>query len=460
MSAKDIDTASKIHENISEKIESVIFNSIRKVLPDKAIEDACDVVGYRHRRRVITPIVTILHMILAAIWPEESFAASWQVLWASFSSRFGNNAGKSPSLGSVAKARARLPLSLWDTLFEWTSQQGQLLSEKHDKWRGLRVILLDGMCVSMSDTQDLLNTFGTNTGHNNNRGKYPLARMVTLCLANTMTVLSYKLGRYQEDENSLARPLLDNLGKGDLLLADRHFAASHYYAYYMATGFEFLTRVHHCLKMSRIKRIVSYSGNDFLGWLKINPVYQRRNPSLPEKVMVRFTQAGFMMRGQLKRVWFVSSLLDQTLYPADEIVHLYAKRWRIETLFKTVKINFGADILRSLSASGIRKEIASRIIAVNIVRTIMLESAIDRGVDPIRISFVHAVRAILMFAPSLATEPIWRLQGIYYAMLYEIASHVVPERTGRNEPRSVRRERIHYPSLKTTRQQWRKAYVA
>jgi hypothetical protein len=80
MSVKDIDSASKNHENISEKIESISFNSIRKVLPDKAIEDACNAAGYRHRQRIITPIVTVLHMILAAIWPEESFAASWQIL--------------------------------------------------------------------------------------------------------------------------------------------------------------------------------------------------------------------------------------------------------------------------------------------------------------------------------------------------------------------------------------------
>ena len=150
MSAKDIDSAAKNHEKISEKIEPITFNSIRKVLPDKGIKYACDMVGYKHRRRIITPIITILHMILAAIWPEESFAASWQVLWTSFSSRFSDNAGKSPSLGSVAKARYRLPLELWKNLFEWVSQQSQKLSVTFDKWKGHRVVLLDGTCVSMS----------------------------------------------------------------------------------------------------------------------------------------------------------------------------------------------------------------------------------------------------------------------------------------------------------------------
>jgi len=146
MYVKDIDSTSKNHENISEKIESISFNSIRKVLPDNAIKYACYKVGYKYRRRIITPTVTILHMILAAIWPEESLAAGWQVLWASFSSRFSNDAGKSPSLGSVAKARYRLPLELWENLFEWVSQQSQRFSQSFDKWRGHRLILLDGTC--------------------------------------------------------------------------------------------------------------------------------------------------------------------------------------------------------------------------------------------------------------------------------------------------------------------------
>ena len=84
-------------------------------------------------------------------------------------------------------------------------------------------------------------------------------------------------------------------------------------------------------------------------------------------------------------------LLDDKLYPAKEIAELYGKRWRIETLFKEVKINLSADVLRSLSPEGIRKEVAARLIAVNIVRVIMLEAAIECRVEPVRISFVHDV---------------------------------------------------------------------
>jgi len=459
MSNKNIDPAAENHKSISDKIEEMTFNSIRKILPDKAIEDACNAAEYRYRQRMITPIVTVLHMILAAIWPEESFAASWQILWTSFSSMFTEYGGKSPSLGSVAKARYRLPLEMWKKLFEWLSLQAQNLSQSFDKWKGHRVVLLDGSCVSMPDNPELFEEFGRPTGYHG-KCRYPLARLVTLCIAGTMTVLDYALGRYDQDENSLARPLLGKLQRGDLLLADRHFAAAHFYWYYKSLGLEFLTKAHQRLKISRIKPIQSYSRYDFLGWLNINETYRRKDPQLPIKIMVRFIRTVVRDRGQRKTVWLVSSLLDDRLYPAKEIALLYGKRWRIETLFREVKINLSGDVLRSMCPQAIRKEVAARLIAVNIVRMIMIEAAIEKSVDPTRISFIHAVRAILMFAPALACEPIWKLPQIYKAMLVEIGTNLVPERPGRNEPRAVTRERKHYPKLRTTREQWRVAYAA
>jgi len=71
--------------------------------------------------------------------------------------------------------------------------------------------------------------------------------------------------------------ILDSLQKGDLLVADRHFAAAHFYWYYQQQGVEFLTRAHQCLKVSRIKRIHSYSRDDFIGSVNIGKNYRLDN---------------------------------------------------------------------------------------------------------------------------------------------------------------------------------------
>lgn len=459
MSAQSIGTDAGFAEPLSAFCEPVGLNSIRKILPDKEILDACRQVGHRFRHRALTPVVTVLHMILAAIWPEDSFAASWQTYWAVVVAHFPHLAGKSPSSGSLAKARARLPLDLWKRLFEWVSRQAQHLSAPFDTWRGHRVVLADGTCVSMPDTPELMRRFGTSTGRYG-AAAYPLARMTVLSLAHTMTVLAYGLGAYRDDEVSLLWPLLAYLRRGDLLVGDRHFAAAHYYAKYLRAGLQFLTRAHQRLKISRLRRIVSYTTNDFVTDLPINPKQRRQDPGLPASVRVRMIQGVVSIRGKRQVVWFVTSLVDPQAYPGREIIAVYGRRWRIETLLCQSKVRMGADVLRSKGVEGVEKEIAARLMAVNIIRSVMLEAAAEHGVDPERLSFVHAVRAVLSFAPALACEPAWKLPAIYRAMLAEIAAHQVPWRPGRIEPRAVRREARHYPRLRTTRAEWRQAHAA
>jgi hypothetical protein len=445
---------------IPDALESVVLPSIRNVVSDELVEQTCQEVGYRFRRRKLTPVVTVLHMLLAALWPEESFNACWQVLWDTFVSWFPEFQGCSPSRRRVADARNRLPLSLWKRLFQKISAQAQQRSEGYDTWNGHRVVLVDGSCLSMARTPELVKAFGVNKGHHG-RGRYPLARVVTVCLAGTMTLVDYALGRYRQGEWSLLSTLFGSLRPGDLLLGDRHFAGAPLYVHYRNHGLEFLTRAHQCLKIARVKRLLRYTSEDFVGRLNINKLHRRKDPSLPTHIDVRFLKAVLRIRGRRQTVWFTTSLLDPVRYPADQIIALYAQRWRIETLFREVKITLSADVLRSQSPQGIRKEVAARLTALNLVRILMLEAAANAQLeDPLRLSFVHAVRAILSFSPALGHAPLVAVPGIYRALLTEIAAHVNPERPDRLEPRAIRREHKHYPSLRITRALWKARHHA
>lgn len=456
---KSIVKVTEKSEDISSKLESVTFNSIRKILPDHAIINACRQEEYDYRCRLMTPIVIVLHMITAAIWPEESFNAAWQLAWSSFSASFPRMSGRSPLRGSVAKARKRLPLAVWQRLTGWICQQIQQYSANMDKWRGHRIVLADGMCLTLPDEPELRKEFPPPKG-NHGYGRYPLARMVCLSLARTMTVINYHIGQYRQDENMLLKPMLETLRKGDLLVADRHFAGANLYHNYMTNGLEYLTRAHQKLKISRLKRLYARSADDFVAKLKIADVYRRGNPELPKYIKARFIKVTASIRGKSRDIWLVTSLLDAAQYPAGEIAELYLQRWRIETLFRQFKVDLGSDQLRSKSVDAIRKEVAARICAINIVRTIMLEAARQNDVAPVRISFIAAVRTIIAYAPAMAMQPIHELPLIYLAMLKEIASHIVPERPGRLEPRRLAHDPKHYPRLRITRAMWTEQYAA
>jgi len=449
-------TAGATLEQVRGALRQNTFSAVRKVLPDSAILTACAVAGYEYRERLIPPLVVVLHMLLAAIWPEDSFAASWQLVWENMVAHLPGACGPEPGSGSVAKARNRVPLAVWEAVFAYVVRQAQALGGAVNRWQGHRLVLLDGACVSMSAEEELFATFGTNTS-GAHKGRYPLARLVTLALANTKIVLTYALGNYRDSEPALARTLLPGLQSGDLVIADRFFAAAYLYALYLSHGLQFLTRMHQRLKPHALRRLCTNTPDDFVAELPLGAPYRKQYPLLPSVTQVRFIGAFVPTRAGLEQVWLATSLLSAEDYPAAEIVALFARRWRIEELFFDLKINLSADVLRSKTAAGIRKEVAARLTALNVVRLIMLEAAVQERVDPLRIGFVHTLRCILAFSPALATAPILSLPALYRTMLRRIGSHLVPARPGRQEPRMVRRERVHYPTLKTTRAEWRAA---
>jgi hypothetical protein len=450
----NVGTAAATLEEVRERLRTVSFNAVRGVLPDADIVAACQQAGYRYRERLIGPCVVVLHMVLAAVWPEESFAASWQLLWENMVAHLPGACGHDPGSGSVAKARNRVPLAVWQGVCECVARRASALGAAVNTWRGHSLVVLDGTCVSMGAEAALFAAFGTNTS-GGRKGRYPLARMVTAALANTKTVLAYALGRYDDGELALLRFLLPQLPPGAVLIGDRLLAAAHLYALYLSHGLQFLTRMHYRLKPERLRRVCTYTRDDFVVELPLGRTARKRFPELPAVVQVRLIRATVPTRDGREVLWLAASLLSAQDYPAGEIVALYARRWRIEELFRDFKINLSADVLRSKTPDGIRKEVAARVTALNVVRLIMLEAALQEGVDPLRIGFAHTIRTLLAFSPLLATAPFATLRPLYRTMLREIARHLVPARPGRQEPRMIRRERIHYPTLKTTRAQWR-----
>jgi hypothetical protein len=62
MSVNNIGNSGCNSKGISDQLEQVTLNSIRNILPDEMIEQTCKEIGYRFRRRKITPVVTVLHI--------------------------------------------------------------------------------------------------------------------------------------------------------------------------------------------------------------------------------------------------------------------------------------------------------------------------------------------------------------------------------------------------------------
>lgn len=443
MTNRDIEWKERKLEHMRHEIESGQLNAFRELIPDNVIRKLCDDCGYYFRTRLLTPLATIFHMISAGISREGSFQSAWQMN------------GQSGRSGVLSDARRRLPLEVWNQLHEWMMKE--IRKESDPRWRGHRMIGLDGSCFSMSDEPKLVKHFGR---WNSKCGvsRFPNGRLVVAFNLQTLITIGHRAGSCRKGENELCRELIKDLEAQDVAVFDRLYAGAHLYVDYQRAGIEFIGRVHASLKVERLKVIEVLGSGDVVVELPIGFPYRRQDPSLPRKIHVRMIQTRAKIDGEREDFWIATSLLDPVKYPKQEVIAWQKKRWKIETLIEEMKVWLGADVLRSKSAEGIYKELYARIIGLNLIHWLILKAAQKHNKEVERLSVSAALRLAASYSLKMSTAPAWQLPLLYDQLLERTATSRVPYRPNRVEPRMKKREEKHYPKLKISRAEWRLMY--
>lgn len=426
-----------------QRLEDSQMKGIEEILSQPCLEQICQSQAYIYRKRLITPLVTLLHMIGSAVSREKSFQSSW------------HNSGQTGGSDILCKARKRLPLRIWQGVDQWIDSEIEKEFGKEALWRGHRLIGIDGTCVSMSDTQELQKTFGR-TQSKYGPSRFPVARVVFGFTLNTQITVSHSINHYQTSEQALLQNMLKDFNKGDLIICDRHFAGANLYVQYQKADLEFITPLHQRQNVNRLNKIKKQSPDDFLVELPLTKKHLTEDPGLPESITVRLLKLQTKIRGRTTTLWLVTSLLNTQDYPAQEVKDLYKKRWKVETLIEEIKIWLGSDVLRSKTAEGIHKELYARIVAGNLIHWLILKAAKKHHQNSERISITAATRLIHCYSFKMSEAPEKRLPDLYEELLDKIARSIVPYRPNRIEPRMKRRDLKHYPILHSSRAQWRK----
>jgi hypothetical protein len=439
-------------EEIRTMLRESPLGALRQMLPDAAILDACRACNHTFRRRLYDPVVTVLHYLAQAIQREESFAATWQELWAPLAADFPEVASAAPDDSALTHARARLPVSVLQTL---AAQALRDTEEDADRWKGLRLLALDGSTVSMPREPALFEHYGVHRARTT-AVRYPLARFCCLLAVGTSTIVDYRFGPFTTSEVAMAQELLGTLGRKDLVLADRYFAGSPMLARLVARGRHFLMRKNARLIVERLPVVKRFGKDDFLVDLPVSEPARRKDPTLPKSVRVRIFRATWKApTGETITEWFVTSLVDAKRFKKKALAKLYHQRWRIETSYLEFKQTFHADVLRSKTVDNIEKEFAAHVLAYQLVRRLMAAAAKKHHAQPTQISFLNAARAVVRFSQHMAAAPAWALPIYYERLLDAIAAGTIDVRPGRLEPRALTRECKHYPHLRICRSEWR-----
>lgn len=419
---------------------------------------------YCWRDRIWNPVLTFWTFLVQVLHPGS--ACREAVAWVLAEQAIKSERRISPDASAYCQARKRVPLSVFVAILHKVGQYLQDKAKDQPLWYGRRVRLVDGSSCSMPDTPDLQAVFGQPDGQKRGCG-FPVARIVAMFCWTTGAVLDVAIGPYRSSELTLVHPLWGQLKRGDIVLADRFYCTYVILAKLLAHGCDAVFRLHggrsRTMDFRKGKRLGRH--DRLMTWDRptICPRGLSREQwmALPENLTIRVLRFSTYVPGF--RSWTIlvaTTLLDPGAYPLEAIAALYGDRWTVELRLRDIKTTMQMDVLLGKSPDVVRKEIIMHLLAYNLIRALMGQAAQKHGRPLHCLSFVGTVQHLNALAPYLWLFAGTNQSDVLYALLLEwIARDKLPHRSGRVEPRAVKRRPKEYDRLNKPRHELRLALL-
>ena len=395
-----------------------------------------------HRERQFPPTETLAMFLSQAMSADRS--CQHIVNEAATNRLLGGLRPCSTATGGYCRARQRLPL---DMVRDLTRLTGQLIDDQvplHWRWRGRPVRLIDGSTVTLPDTAANQAAYPQQKRQEEGLG-FPICRFVGITCLSSGAVLDIATSRYQgkgADEQSLLRSLLHNLEMRDIVLGDAFYCTYFLLAELQRRGIDGVFEQHGARKRTTDFRTGQALGRcDHLVTLtkpKARPKWMTDEAyaEAPDNIIVRELKIG----GKI----LVTTFCCSNEVPKRAVQDLYKSRWHVELDFRHIKTTLGMETLSCKTPEMAIKEFWVYMLAYNLIRLLMAQSALLADCLPRALSFKHTTQLWLCFrrcgVPSYADEQVAVLMQL-------IAERRVGKRPGRIEPRAVKRRPKPMPLL-------------
>lgn len=314
----------------------------------------------------------------------------------------------SANTAAYSRARTRLLPKVTDHVANHIFES--LMHTTPPSLAGRRVFLLDGTTIALAPTKALRAAYPP-ARNQHGESVWPIAHLLVAHELESGCALLPEVGAmYGEEavsEVELAKRIMSRLPLRSLLMADRNFGVFAVAHAAVQAGHETLFR----LTRSRFQALLRHATplpprhTDHLGtqgskrrrWkLDWRPSKADRasHPELSADAHVEVHLHEIVLSNTLT-LWLVTTLNVESAVLAD----LYKRRQDIETDIRDVKVTLQTEKVRAKSVAMLQKELATSIIAYNLVQQVRRLAAQQVGVQPRRLSFTGvwaAVRIILL----------------------------------------------------------------
>jgi hypothetical protein len=423
------------------------LGELTQYLPFELVDDVLEQTGTTQRRlRDLPSRVGVYFTLALGLFPHLGYCRVWQKLTAGLT---GVPVAR-PSDKALRDLRRRVGAAPLRALFEVFAGP---LAQPHTpgvRFRGLRTVAFDGCkSIKVPDTDRNRSWLGRIKYRMGFAG-YPTLLLMTLVETGTRGLLGATLGSASDrDEATQARRLLPLLRPDMLLLVDRGFDSSAFFAEVTATGAKLLARITSTRNPPVLAHLPDGSYRSCLDGLHVRIIEADLTVTGADGSRVR------------ERYRLVTTLLDHRRFPAADLISLYHERWEIEAAYLGLRHTLlDGHVLRSGDRPGLEQEIWALLTVYQLLRMAMV-TAVETlpGTNPDRASFTtarEAAREQLTAARGICPDGPADLPG---AIGRAVLATLLPPRRPRFSARKIKcsTPRYHYrdddpnrPAVSTT----------
>jgi hypothetical protein len=356
--------------------------------------------------------------------------------------------------GNYCRARTKLSMNALHELVTLVAKNTEVIAPEKWLWKNKHhAKLVDGFTATMPDTPKNQARFPQHEKSHPGCG-FPIMRVCVVLSLATAMVMDAAFDSYtgkETGESALLRKMFSAFNPGDIAVFDRYCCSYMMLALFQQKGVHVCTRinVHRPIDFRRGKRL----GKDdcLVTWQRpVRPKWMSEEvyATIPATMTLRMMRYSLVCRGRRsKSITVITTLTDADEYSAEDIAELYGHRWNVELDIRHIKQTLNIDHFRCKSPAMVEREFWTTLLGYNLVRKVICEAAHFSGVLPRRLSFTRTCAHLLELG-------LWLLDSgsDFSGLLRYLGKLVVPLRSGRFEPRVLKRRHHRYPMMKIPRQ--------
>jgi hypothetical protein len=414
--------------------------------------------GLNSRARIFTLRLTFECFVWQMLKPETSCREVVRQVQALFTLQGRGRIDEGDS--AYVQARQRLPRECLEQALAATAQAAGRRAGTAAVLQGRAVKVVDGSSTQLADTAENQERYPQPSAQKKGCG-FPVLKFAALFSLASGAILKVATGSLHQHDLRLLREFWEDLKKGDILLGDRAYGEYTTLAAWPARGVDVVARLHQARKVDFRKAVRLARHDGLFTWAKSSQpskiLSAEQWAALPAQITVRLIRFTAEIRGfRGRRITLATTLVDPKLYPAAEIIELYARRWRLELCLRDLKTTMGLEQLRCKSPDMAEKELLAYLVAHNLVRCLMAEAARTHQAALERISFKGSVDGLRQFSGAIAQARNRKTRRqLWKELLLNLAKDLVPDRPGRSEPRAVKRRPKPFPLLTKPRRKFK-----